>query len=836
MNLSRKPKIILLGFLSHFPVAGVAWQTVHYLVGLKKLGCEVYYVEAHGCTPSKLMQHDKDDGPARAAEYIAGIMARFGLQNNWAYHAIYDSRYFGLTETQLKNLYREAALIINLHGSHLPTEELTSTNRLVFVETDPVDLQIEIFNGKKEALDYLKPHCAFYTFGENLGAPDCLVPKPTRFNFIPTRQPVVMEFWEQHGHGVGDAFTTIGNWRQPWREVQFNGETLRWSKHFEFEKFISLPQKFPAQSFELALSSYNADDQKMLEQQGWRVRSGLSMSQDMDIYRDYVGTSRGEFTVAKEQNIRLRSGWFSDRAVTYLAAGRPVITQDTAFGNILPTGNGLFSFSTMDELFVAVETINGDYEKHRHAARNVAREFFSHEVVLGKILDELGVRLVGRVTPCAPSAGSDVYGHATAGRGLPALPPSLILTPISRWPTRLPVQTIQTALALPTPIGAPRITHQTSRCSIIIVTHNGLAYTKLCVNTLLADWRDGDELIVVDNASTDGTVEFLRDLAQKNPFVKNIFNPNNLGFAPANNQALKLAAGDVLILLNNDTLVLPGWRDGLIAHLHNPAVGLVGPVTNRTCNEAQIDAPYRTFAELKTFAADRAAQQRGRADEIPMLAMFCVAMRRDVLQKVGALDEQFEVGMFEDDDYSRRIRSAGLKVVCAEDVFIHHFGQASFGELCTGGQYDRLLDGNRERFEKKWNVKWQPHARRITPEYVALRERVRSIVSVQLPAGANILVVSKGDDALVNFSSQRGAHFPQAADGGYANLYPADCAEAVVHLEKLRMGGARFFLLPQPAFWWLEHYTGLREHLEKNAVVKFRDEATCIIYELGGQR
>ncbi|MEY4917805.1 MAG: hypothetical protein RL616_1718, partial [Verrucomicrobiota bacterium] len=657
MNLASKPKIILLGFLSHFPVAGVAWQTVHYLIGLQKLGCDVFYVEAHGCTPSKLMRDDKDDGPARAAEYIAGIMARFGLQNSWAYHAIYDSRYFGLTESQLKNLYREAALIINLHGSHLPTEKLTATNRLVFLETDPVDLQIEIFNGKKEALEYLKPHCAFFTFGENLGAPDCLVPKPTLFKFIPTRQPVVMEFWESHGHGGGDAFTTIGNWRQPWREVQFNGETLRWSKHFEFHKFISLPQKFPAQPFELALSSYHDDDQKTLEQHGWRVRPGLGVSQDLNSYRDYIGSSRGEFTVAKEQNIRLRSGWFSDRAVTYLAAGRPVITQETGFTNIFRTGNGLFAFSNMDELCAAVEAINGDYKKHRRAAREVAREFFSHEVVLGKILSELGLG----ARSIAPRDSENKLAEQCS-----ALPASLILTPISRWPTRLPEQTIQTALALPLPVVTHHASRITSRASIILVTHNGLAYTKLCLTTLLADWRDGDELLLVDNASTDGTVEFLRDLAQKNSFVKNIFNPQNLGFAPANNQALQLATGDVLILINNDTLVLAGWRDGLLAHLQNPEVGLVGPVTNRTCNEAQIDAPYRTFAELEKFTAARSAAHRSASSlpdsrgamlrapsEIPMLAMFCVAMRRDVFQQVGALDEQFEVGMFEDDDYSR---------------------------------------------------------------------------------------------------------------------------------------------------------------------------------------
>src|SRR5438552_17952775 len=142
MNIGQREKIVLLGFLSHFPVAGVAWQTIHYLIGFQRLGYEVYYVEAHGCTPGKLMQSETDDGPARAAAYISQLMGRFGLEDRWAYHAPYESRWFGMSETGLKELYNSAALIINLHGSHLPTPELTATGRLVYLETDPVDVQI----------------------------------------------------------------------------------------------------------------------------------------------------------------------------------------------------------------------------------------------------------------------------------------------------------------------------------------------------------------------------------------------------------------------------------------------------------------------------------------------------------------------------------------------------------------------------------------------------------------------------------------------------------------------------------------------------------------------
>src|SRR5215470_5088978 len=119
MNIGQPEKIVVLGFLSHFPVAGVAWQTIHYLIGFQRLGYDVYYVEAHGCTPGKLMLSETDDGPARAASYIAGIVERFDLAHQWAYHARSEDRYFGLSALQLKDLYQSAALIINLHGSHL---------------------------------------------------------------------------------------------------------------------------------------------------------------------------------------------------------------------------------------------------------------------------------------------------------------------------------------------------------------------------------------------------------------------------------------------------------------------------------------------------------------------------------------------------------------------------------------------------------------------------------------------------------------------------------------------------------------------------------------------
>lgn len=391
MHLLSPRKLVLLGMMSKIPVAGVIWQTLHYLEGFRRLGYEVYYVEAHARTPSMFMESEQDDSSQIAASWIAGVMERFGFQDRWAFHALHDDgRLFGMSECRLKELYRSAEVILNLHGGTLPQPEHYETGRLIFLETDPVLLQIELYNNFQEAIDFLEPHCAYFTFGENYGNSDCLLPVSDRFRFHPTRQPVVVDFWEPHRCHPDAVFTTIGSWNQPWRIIEFKGETYFWSKHLEFAKFLDLPAR-TGRPFELALASYEPPDREMLEGRGWRVRDALELSLDIDVYRQYVSASRGEFTVAKDQNVRLRSGWFSDRSATYLAAGRPVVTQETGFSNIFPTGEGLFAFSTLDEAADAIERVHADYRRHSQAALDVAREYFNYDVVLPRLLADAGL-------------------------------------------------------------------------------------------------------------------------------------------------------------------------------------------------------------------------------------------------------------------------------------------------------------------------------------------------------------------------------------------------------------------------------------------------------------
>lgn len=391
ISLLSKPKIVVLGMMTRMPVAGVIWQTIQYLIGFQRLGYDVYYVEAHACTPTTFIERAEDDGSLQAAEFLAKVMRRFDLGDRWAYQALHaDGRCHGMSELKLCELYRSAALIINLHGGTIPLPEHYASGRLVFLETDPVELQMELHENRQSAIDFLEPHFAFFSFGENFGKTDCRVPMSDRFHFHPTRQPIVDDFWRFSDCVAGEAWTTIGNWRQPHRRVQYNGEVYHWSKHFEFLKFLDLPRR-SEQTFELALGRYEESDRQMLEAQGWRVRTAGGLSADIDLYRRYLAQSKGEFTVAKDQNIRLRSGWFSDRSAAYLAAGRPVITQETGFSNHLPTGRGLFAFSTMDDILTALDAINSDYAGHCRSAGDLACEYFCYNMVLGQIIDIVGL-------------------------------------------------------------------------------------------------------------------------------------------------------------------------------------------------------------------------------------------------------------------------------------------------------------------------------------------------------------------------------------------------------------------------------------------------------------
>lgn len=253
------------------------------------------------------------------------------------------------------------------------------------------------------------------------------------------------------------------------------------------------------------------------------------------------------------------------------------------------------------------------------------------------------------------------------------------------------------------------------KISVIVLTYNNLELNKLCINSILNKTAYPNyELIIVDNKSSDGTIDYLNQLTNQNiSNVKIILNEANSGFAGGNNIGIKASTGDYVLLLNNDTLVTRGWLTSLVKHLENDKkLGMCGPVTNSIGNEAKIKVLYNSINEMESFAYNYTWDNMGKQYKDPnILALFCTLIKREVIDKCGILNEEYGVGMFEDDDYAEAVKNVGYKLTIAEDAFIHHFEGASFKKL-DDVKFRKIFEENKEIFEKKWNKKWKVHEKR----------------------------------------------------------------------------------------------------------------------------
>ncbi len=382
-------KIIVFGIVFWYPLAGVTFQFLHYLIGLRKLGWDVYYIEdsARMIYDAATCDYTYDWASTGNVERLGAVLDAYGFAGKWAARCHYDNRIWGMTEGQLAQVYREADAFLNVTGGQEILDEHQRIPRKIYVETDPVKTEILVAQGNQGMIDTLDAHDTHFTFGENFGAPDCGVPLGQQ-QWLPTRQPVALELWPVNDT-PGLKYTTVATWNNRGNDIVWRGEHYGWSKRPEFLKLISLPSERPV-TFEVA-AGVPADDRSLLETNGWQMIDSLAVSTKSETYRDYICGSRAEFTVAKDQNIRLRSGWFSDRSCCYLAAGKPVINQDTAFGNILPTGLGLYSFRTLDDVLAAIDAIESDYAGNCRAAREIAEEYFAADKVMASLCERAGI-------------------------------------------------------------------------------------------------------------------------------------------------------------------------------------------------------------------------------------------------------------------------------------------------------------------------------------------------------------------------------------------------------------------------------------------------------------
>ncbi|HYE61497.1 MAG TPA: hypothetical protein VD997_05845 [Phycisphaerales bacterium] len=382
----HKGRIVVLGIMFFYPLAGVTYQFLHYLLGLRRLGYDVYYLEDTLADVYDPTVGDYTPDPSRNIAAVQRVFERFGLDGRWGYRTPQDV-WVGMSKARMLDVCRRADAVLNVTGAHDLRDEHRGIPRRLYVESDPFATQVKVAKGDERTIAFLDPHTHFFSFGESVGTLHSSTPV-TRYNWQPTSQPVYMDLWRTSSRG-GDGYTTITTWHNKGDGIEWQGERYYWTKDREFRKFLDVPRRRPLR-FEMA-AGVDHSVRTLLRVNGWENVDAVPISSDIDRYRGYIQQSRAEFTVARDQYVRPRTGWFSDRSVCYLAAGRPVITQATGFERHMPTGRGLFAFSSMEDILVAIDAIESNYEAHSRAAAEVAESHFGSDAVLASLLARAGL-------------------------------------------------------------------------------------------------------------------------------------------------------------------------------------------------------------------------------------------------------------------------------------------------------------------------------------------------------------------------------------------------------------------------------------------------------------
>jgi hypothetical protein len=359
---------------------GHAWVFLSYLLGLRRLGHEVLFIDR--------LDSSAPRAPACSAQahWLARAMSHGGLDDRYAALLGDSERTIGLSRRRLLEELHGSAFLLNVNGFLLDEELLAAAPRRVYLDIDPGFAQIWEAKG---LADSFTGHEDFVTVGSNIGAAGCLVPTGGR-RWITTLPPVVLDRWP--AAPAGSAFTSVGSWRGPFGRLEHRGASYGLRVH-EFRRFLELPTQVRA-PFEVALEIDSEDgrDREALRDGRWTVTDPLQQLASFAAYGRYVRDSMAEISIAKSMYVGTRGGWFSDRSASYLASGKPVIALDTGLRDVLPTGSGLLCFSDFDEAVWAAEEVRANLREHSAAARAIAEEHLDSDVVLAHLLERLGVR------------------------------------------------------------------------------------------------------------------------------------------------------------------------------------------------------------------------------------------------------------------------------------------------------------------------------------------------------------------------------------------------------------------------------------------------------------
>lgn len=388
-------RIIVSGLVGLYPVGGVAWDYLQYVIGLARLGHDVIYHEDTWSWPYHPIEKTHTASGEYSAKYLENFFKTYApdLCLRWHYFHLHEES-FGMRRAAFLAAARSAELFINVSGACIIPDELSPQCTKIFLDTDPGYNQIML----SERLEWsenvdrwctaVREHDQHFTYAENIHSPECTVPK-LDFKWKTTRMPVVVDLWEdlvQKGSEGQMPWTTIMTWNAFKGKLVYRGVEYG-SKGTEFEKLMELPKKVRV-PLKVAVGGVNAPLQRLGEN-GWQVADGPEETLTPEKYRDFIRMSRGEISPAKHVYVAMKTGWFSCRSACYLAAGRPVVVQDTGFSSVYPCGEGIIPFSSTDEAIIGIHELERDYRRHADAAYAVARECFEAGKVLKKMLQDL---------------------------------------------------------------------------------------------------------------------------------------------------------------------------------------------------------------------------------------------------------------------------------------------------------------------------------------------------------------------------------------------------------------------------------------------------------------
>lgn len=373
-------KIIFAGTIGRSGLGGQAWASLQYLLGFHALGHDVTYLEDCG-ESSWVYNWEKEEWTfdlEYPAAYVHACLEPFGMGRRWVYRT--DDRSLGApTDEFLEFCSAADLLIMRAVPLWVWRKEYDLPRRRAFIDVDPGFTQITIANGDKGLAEGIARCERRFTYGQRIGEAGCTIPTVSG-PWLKTVPSVFLPEWPV-SRTEATHFTSVMRW-QGFREVAYHGVSYG-QRDKEFPDYLELPGRTP-QKFRIAQMGI---EPKLLAQHGWEVAPGEVISRTPASYREFIQHSRAEFSVPKNGYVKMRGGWFSDRSVCYLASGRPVLIEDTGLGEWLDVGEGVLTFRNPTEALAGVDNINANYERHRHAARQLAGNVFSTDRVLPAFLD-----------------------------------------------------------------------------------------------------------------------------------------------------------------------------------------------------------------------------------------------------------------------------------------------------------------------------------------------------------------------------------------------------------------------------------------------------------------